>query len=346
MATFDELAVSPEEMAQAAEAVSTPSDADIEAAVTDTTTPEELEATVDVPESAFWDENVAADSDDIAEPEPDLEVPHSDGETLTYKVNGREQTVSLEEAKKLLSHVGGAKKAFSDKAKMRRQLDKAKAEREELLPYKEAMDKLEKYKDDHDELVRVLTGKSLDDLAQQKAERLRVYEAATPEERQLLDYEARMQALEAKQAREIAELERKLQEAEAREYAAEEKQLYGKLEREYHKYELPAADPAVKNRLGKMLWRNAIADLKEFDEAGYEINEKVIRKAFKDNYSALNNLYGEEVERGMQQKTTAKRIAAKEKAQLASTRNYTPTIDKDLVGLNPTDLFKKLTGRS
>lgn len=345
--SVNELAVSPDELAQAAAEVSAPistPELDLQPDM-DLTEPD---ADVDVPESDFWDEipgyEKTSSKEDADEPEAIVDDTPPTG-TITFKANGKEQSVSVEEAQKLLSHVAGARKAFTDKAKVQKQYDKIKQEAAELHKYKKSWDDLEAVKNNPAELYQLITGKSLDSYLTQELERRKVYADATPEERGLLDYESRVQTMEQELQRERQRRESEMQKVEKIQYDTELNNLQGKLEREYYKYELPGEDPQVTNKLGKMFWRSAIADLKEYDERGIPISDKAIAKAFKDNIAVIKALYTKEVAKGVDQKSKVKKQVAKEKAQIASTRNYTAPATAELSSKNPLDIFYQMTGR-
>lgn len=341
MAT-NELAVSAEEIA-AAGAAMVQEDAAVDAVTSDESVPE-LESTIDV-ESPFWGEG-----DDVAPAEPgkktpaaaaELDTPEGDGtQTITYKANGKDVTISRDEAAKKLALVDGAKRAFDQKASLQNKIDGYEKERPELIKFKETWEKLERIGKDHKRLYETLTGERFDDMLGREINKRQAYQNASEEERRALDSEERIRALEAERHNDRAELDRKVKEAETREFQADTRYMQGQLEREFFRYQFPEDKPQVANQLKRMLWRSTIADLKDYDRDGHEVTADLIKRAFKDNASALQSFYKTEVDKGVKKVVDQKKKDAEEKAQLASTRNYDNPKIKDLAAKDPLSLFR------
>lgn len=173
-------------------------------------------------------------------------------------------------------------------------------------------------------------------------ERKKLYEEATPEERQLLESEARIRNQERENKRAREEIERKAKEVEEREFFTEQKQLQTALEREFFKHKvIDSADPQVANRLKKMLWRQSIADLKDISNRGVKIGPKAIARVFEDNAKALTGFKSETLNRELKSIVDKKKEAATQKAQLASSANYSSSIDPELLKLDPASLFQR-----
>lgn len=339
----NELAVSPEEMAAAAQAEVTES-----APVVETEQPisgieadPEFEVTSD-----FWNEGEAPESTSDSDPEAESDTSQvlADQETIKYKANGEEQEITLEEAKKRLSLLEGSRKAFSDRAKLRKQYKEVKAQVDELQSYKDTFDKLERIKNNPAQLFEAITGESYAEFLNRELEKRHAYQSATPEQQRAMEAEERLRLIEQQMQLEKQDREKREQEAETKLFKAEKSQLQGRLEREFFKHELPNDNPQVANKLRKMLWRNALADLKDYHNNGYKLTDKVIQKAFADNSSALQYYYGQQVEKGVSTAINKKKESAKEKAQIASTRNYQAPIDSSISKLDPMSLFNRFKG--
>lgn len=347
----DELSVSMADMAAAAKSVA--QDAAAEQAITSAELAPELEATIDVPDSNFWDsEDSQALSDmnsDIANQGSDFdeqvsEVPSD--RIFKYKSNGEEVEVDLssEEARaelaKKLAAADGVKKAFSDKNKLQQQLKALKQQAEESNKYKESWDKLEALKDNPERLYEIITGQSFDSMMQNQLERRAIYQNASEEERKIMDYEDRIRKMEIQNERASRQREKEMAEAQNKHREATKKETQTKLEREFFKYEFGDSDPASANKLRKILWRSALGDLQDYQKEGYKLSDKLVQKAFSDNAKALQSFYGKEVAKGVKQATDKMTADATEKAQIASTRNYTNHNLDSLSGKDPMSIFR------
>jgi hypothetical protein len=310
------------------------------------------EPSIDLPESSFWDEEAnekaSSNSDETSDADKPTSNPSTAG-TIKYKANGKEVEISLDEAKKQLSLVAGARRAFTEKQKIQKQYEALQQEHQQLLKIKEAWDKLEDLKHDPERLAEVIFDKPYADIEKEIYERRRLYEEASPEERQLLEYEARMRNLERDMERRNREAERKRQEAEAREYSANLTKLEAEMQRAFFKHKVvDTQDPNVANKLRKMLWRQSVADLKEYAKRlpeGKLPGPKLIAKVFDDNARAIAGFKSEIVNKELKQAVEQKKQAATQKAQLSSTANYSNSIDPNLLKLDPLTLFNKLRGR-
>lgn len=343
MATNDnELAVSPAELASAGAAM-TQEDAAIDALTEGESVPDALAETVEV-ESDFWGEGDVAPTDkgDTKAPAADAKdtaAPDS-GQTIKYRANGKDVTISHEEAAKRLALVDGAKKAYDKAANLQRRLDEADKARAEDAKYRETWEKLERIGKDPKRLYETITGERFDDMLARELQKRDLYQNASEEERRVMDSEERIKALEAQSAADRAERDRRVKEAEEREFAADTRYTQTQLEREFFKYTFPEDKPNVANQLKRMLWRSTVADLKDYNKQGHEVTPDLIKKAFRDNAVALQSFYKSEVDKGVKQVTDKKKADASEKAQLASTRNYSNTNIKELASKDPMALFR------
>ena len=348
MAVFDELSVSPEQfqaLGQEASQESTEVDADLSEDMSS-----ELDSDIEV-ESDFWgDESEDSEGTQVEDSESEVEEGESDNgqfQTITYKANGKDVSIKLdaagiEQLKKQLPLVDGARKAFSDKARIEQQFKQEQEARKELEPYKAGWDKLEAMKSDPRKLLALITGEDYDAFIEAEIAKRERYAGASEHERRIMDKEAEFERRDREyKAKEKAEAD-KAERVKEQTYELDKKDLSSRLEREHAKYDAPVTDdPVVANKIKKMLWTSAVADLKLYHQKYKTITPRMIEKAFGDNAAALQAAYNTTVDKRVQEASDKRKVEAKSKAQVAATRNYAPKTDKALEKLNPMDLFKK-----
>lgn len=353
MPPVDELSVDMESMAaQAAEQLST--DTAVEAEINSSESPAELESNIDPELGGFWDEGDELDlaSNDGEASDTDAEgiednVPRQG--IISYKANGKEVKLNLnnpEDVEKLtkdLALVDGARKAFSDKNRLRQKLKQIESSQGDLQQYKDSWDKLEAIKDDPAELYRVLTGESFDEMIERESEKRAIYRNASDEDRKIMDYEDRIRRMEMAQEREARRREKELELAEQTKYEAEKTTFNNQLQKEFFKYEFDEdVSPAAANKLKKMLWRNSVADIQDYIKQGYKFSDRMVNKAFKDNASALQAFYKTSVKKTAKAETEEAKSTASQKAEAAATKNYRQPLSgvEDLVDKDPLSIFK------
>lgn len=328
-------------------------DAVVEGALETSEPDPELSSDVDVENDGFWHDNedgVSASEEEASPPSDDSDdVPQeqdSDG-IIEYKVNGKSVKLDLssdEDRAKLakqLSLVDGARKAFSDKNKLRQQLKQERERAEEMNQYKSNWDKLESIKDDRAQLFETITGESWDAMIQNEVEKRRLYDEADPATQRAMEYEERLQRAERERDRERKLRDEQFRKAEEMEYNAEKLGTRTKLEQEFRKYEFKQPNEAANNRLRKMLWRSSLGDIQEYVKQGHEISEKVVRKAFRDNAKALQSFYKTSVSRESKKQIQQQKQDTKQKAEEAATKNFSNNEDlSSLVGKDPMSIFQ------
>jgi len=361
MAVKDELTLDPSELQQAGQAALADSkQLESELAI------EEPASTLDdgdiEVESDFWDtdEPFGVTKEDIEQEQTD-EVEESTDElvsedevsevgaptTFTYKANGEEVEFKLdeqgiEELKQKLPLLDGARKAFSDKAKVQRKFKQAQAELEEYKPYKANWDKLEAIRDDHAKAFEIITGKNYEEFIAAEVEKRDQYRNASEEERRVLDYENELARVKSLHEKERQKREAQAKQIEDRMYQTEKADMQSKLRREYEKYEVPVSDnPATTSRIKKMLWQSSVDDIKAYQQRYGKLTQKMIEKAFKENASALKSAYNTAVDKKVEEVSTQKRESATKRAQAAATRNYDGKVERELTKLDPLTLFNR-----
>jgi hypothetical protein len=303
------------------------------------------EPEVDAHNSDFWGESSDSEdsdsdaSDSSSDAAEDAPQPGQAG-TIKYKANGEEKEATAEEAKKALELVSGARKAMTEASKVRKELAGIKKQNTELAEYKQVWDKLESIKDDKRQLVELITGQSYENFLDYELERREIYRDASPAEQRAMDAEDKLQRMEREIQKREEEKNRNSTEAETREYNADKKLVQGQLEREFALHDFPSDNPQVSNRLKKMLWRDAVADLKVYHSEYGKITQKMISKAFGDSANALKYLYSNSVDKAVNKQSAEKKVEATQKAQAASTKNYRPEVKDEWKKMNPMDLFR------
>jgi hypothetical protein len=360
----DELAVDMTDMAAAAKEALGQADVDQQIEVAET--PEALRETVEVDNGEFWGEAVEAPAQEEVDAadeavdesteelidEDDLVPQESEASDepgiLTYKANGKDVQIdltdpaTLDALKQNLSFIDGARKAFSDKNKLRQEAKKLQSQMDELRGFKDSWEKLEDMRGNPEQLYEVLTGEKFTDMVQRKVDQKSIYNEASEEDRKIMDYEERIARMERDNKRASEQRQKELAEAQSVRRDAAKRELKSRMEQEFNKYDIFGEDPNS-NRARKMLWQSAIYDLQE--QGQDNPSEESIIAAFKDNANAL------QVARkaGSTKKTEAARKAKKAKAKKAAGKaaqatNKAATPD-ELVGLDPLSLFNWGRGR-
>ena len=316
----------------------------------------DLESTVDVEDSEFWAGNEGAEEVGSDEPGVEAQIPSDLSQILKYKANGTDVELDLttEEGRTkaidALSRQAGMDKAFSESAQLKKQNKKFQMQLDELSKYRESWDKLEDLKHDRQGLLEFVTGESYQDFMNNELSRRQAYESGSDEERRAMDYEERMQSMEAEMRRDKESREREIQKAQDLRSEADYEKWNMWSQNELQKYadKIPNSNPVRANKLRKALWRESIADVKSYYSKYGKVTNKMVHKAFKDNADAMLGLYDTEVQNGVEKAIENKKVQAREKAQVASTKNYeSAQINSDWASMDPTKLFqhfKKLRG--
>ncbi len=361
MAVQDELGLDMSELAAATESfkseasIDSPDNMDIvnlnKAVFADNALGEEIspdfDATVEVEDGEFW---AGAEEDAGTEdPEAEISIPDN-GQILRYKANGEEVELDMStdegraQAIEALSKLGGMQKAFSDSARNKKENTSLSKKIEELSKYRESWDKLEDLKHDRKALLEFVTGESYSDFMSSELAKKAAYEGGTEDQRQIMDYEDRMQAIEAEHRRDRESRERDIQKAQDLRQEADYETWNMWSQNELSKYvdKIPNTNEVRANKLKKTIWRESIADIKSYYTKYGKITNKMVAKAFRDNADTILGTYDSEVQNGVNKAIENKRVQAREKAQVAGSKNYgSGQIDNDWTKLSPTDLFKR-----
>ncbi len=261
-------------------------------------------------------------------------------QTIKFKANGKDIELSHEEAQKRLSLAEGARQALADRAKLRKEVAAKDKSIQEMSRYKDSWDKLESIKHDKKQLLELLTGENYDDLMRREAEKREIHQYGSEEQKQMLQYAEELETLKRSRELETAAQKRESERAEQLAFDAEKQRVQTAMEREYFKHDMPAdIDQAEQEVLKDMLWNKSARDLRKYHEKYGKITNKMVEKAFSDNAAVLFRTKSAQVDKTVQKLRADESKAAKEKAQIASTRQSDAGSTEDLSKLDPKQLF-------
>lgn len=304
---------------------------------------EDVPSFLDVQDHGDTDEQLLGDVEDVQTETP--QAPSSEDGTLTYTANGKEFSATLEDAKKALSMMKGARRAFSDRAKLKREVASLKKDAEDGAQFKKYWEEIMAKSKNPKEAWEALTGQSFDQVLENELQRRQLYANATDEQKQMFEYEDRFNEMQSKLTRFEDEAARKQRELSEKASDARKQHLSGLMEPVFfehsEKFESMGLSKAELNDVNDMLWNKSIRDMKKAINAGYKPNRAVVKKIFDRNARILLRDNKDQVDQGVKQELARKREDAKTKAQVASTQNYSGPLNmNDLVKKNPKDLFE------
>ena len=308
----------------------------------------------DIPDSDFWDgtsggeEGVAGNTlndDPVDEQDFDSKLEEA---VFKYRAGNKDYELDLNDrealAKKLSMAEGGAK-AFSDKARLSRELKAKDAEIAQLRERDELLQKLDKLRGNDRAVVEEYLGKSYEDFEKEAARKYRIREEGTDEERSSL-----LQQEEISQLRREMDQDKRLRELNDQRSAAELQnakkiRLKTMTESAFFDRELPTTgDQKMDDKLKQSYWKMSMIDIAEADERGQTIDKKFVDEMFAKKYRTLVHTHENAVETKLKERVTKKKAVDKRQAQLASTENYsTPKGNPEIGNHNPLSFFKEFT---
>ena len=266
-------------------------------------------------------------------------------QTIKFKANGQDIELSMEEAQKRLSLAEGARQALTASAKMKKDLQAKDKTVQELTKFKESWDKLEALKHDPKQLLEVISGQSYDDFIQREMEKREIYQYGSDEQKRMLELTEKLDRHERTADADKAKREADLRKADDLRWDAERERVQTAAQREYFKYEFPAdMDAGEKSALKGMLWTQANANIREYQNTYGKLTNKMIEKAFADPAALLLRTKSEQVQKTVQKMREDERSVAKEKAQIASTRE-SGAVSPEVSRMNPKQLFDNIFKR-
>lgn len=318
------------------------------------------EATIDdadIPESGFWDgESGGADgvrgnvrNEDPADEQDEFEEQLNES-VFKYRAGGKDYELNLSDkdalSKKLAMAEGGAK-AFSDKARLSREVKSKDAEIARLKEFEEQFRKLDKLKGNDREFVQEFLGKSYEDFEKEAARKYRIREEGTEEEKHSLLQHEEITTLrrEMEQDKRLRDLQEKR--SVAAEHNAKQARLKTAMEREFFKYELPSSgDEKMDSKRKRAFWTTSYQDVIDAVEGGQKLTNELIAESFEYNNLMLTQTHNVAVETKLKERVVKKKAVDKKQAQLDSQTNYaTPSGIPSGEGLNPLSLFKAMKRR-
>lgn len=338
---------------EAQDAIKDDLEASNEVETTEDDIPSVLELDDDAPEAEVSEPSIWDSEDESSEVEEDSEPPvdqTSDLQTLKYTADGKEYEATPEEAIKALSLMKGARRAFSERARLKRQVKELQQQSEQGAQYKKYWEDAMKAANNPEQLFEKLSGKSFSEAVDREIQRRQMYANATDEQRQLFDYEDKFTNMESQLTKFKQDSEKR--EKELAEQASQSKRQYlsSIMEPSFHEHTADLENrftPLQANKLKKSLWRESIDDIKTAISKGYRPTAKLAKKIFERNAAILIRDNSQQIEQGVQQVAAKKSEDAKLKAQLASQSNYEGKQHKteDLLRMDPQKLFDTLTGK-
>ena len=319
----------------------------LDAAEADGEGEEESQLDYDGEVESTWD-----DKGDGEEESAETDVPARKGAQAIRKIKAGGQTHEVnmgdeESVNRLLSLGLGARKLFSERDQLRKTVSGKDKVIAENAKYKDLWTKLEARKSDKPALYEAIWGESWEDAMDREVTRRQAYAEASPQERAHMDRQADQDA----KATRLAQQEKEWTEREAalaeRSEKADVKELRSQLLPEFHRYEFSqkVKDPARAEKLNAALWRMTISNLKSYGDDA-ELTAEQIRKEFKSTYDLLSGNATQTARQEVKKITEKKKVASKQQAQAASTRNYQ---EHDVAKLSqekdPVKLFRKMFGR-
>ncbi len=270
------------------------------------------------------------DPEDEATAESDTPSRKSAKAVREIKANGKVHQVDMSDqtaVDRLLSFGLGARQVFTERDNLAKAAKAKDAQITDLSKYKDLWTKLEASKHDKAALYEKIFGAKWDDDVKAYADYKREYEAASPERKEYLDWKRQVDEDKRVMAAERAEREAESTKLSSERSALKQDSMKGVMVPEFQKYEFTSKvkDEALATRMNKTLWREAIADLKA--EYGHldddqKIPPAAIRKAFKEAHDMLWSNHKTAADTAVKEAVVKKKAAAKESAQLSSTRNY------------------------
>jgi hypothetical protein len=311
---------------------------------------------VEQSEGGFWDEDETQGSEsesssseqtsENAEGEDDSQSQASVS-THTYKANGQEYEVDfgseegIQKAIKALEMVEGARKAWSDRAKLQKKLkdiESSSAEQGKIVSMWNQMRGLVE-SGDTATLYKVITGEDLETMIERESKRSELKKQAqnNPDLMRNLERDDELDKIRRSHAKleyESKQRTAKLEEQEVQQEFQNFQDMYTPVFME-HVAQFDGLEESSKNKLYKMLWKSSLDELKELDEQGFDVRKpSTYRKVFESNAKALM-IYNVKGSQAKADKIIEdKKKVAKNEAQLASSNKYPGGSGKKSGGFN------------
>lgn len=244
-----------------------------------------------------------------------------------YTANGREVEVDHADTARVdqLITLGlGARQVFSERDKLRRTVGQKDRELEDLRKYKSLWDKIEASKHDRAGLYEKIFGEPWQAALDRELSRKQAWEAATPEERRILEHQQKLEEMQRKMEERERLYEEQTRKAEETSKQAAIRETRAKFLPEFHKHEFSqkVADPEEAEELNAILWTTTVRNLKKAYADQDDIPSEAIRREFERVARRLGGNAKEAASKEVKKVVEEKKATAKTQAQAASTRNY------------------------
>jgi hypothetical protein len=231
---------------------------------------------------------------------------------------------------------------FSDEAKLEKYVKQAagfrkmQAERDKALASLESSKGLEEKANHFTELEQVYETNGVEGLidrllgegahseyVNQQFERIRMREAATPEELAALDANEKSARLEREMQRLRAEQEARAEQVSKQAEQAEMDNLQSMINPTFEKYRFAGklGDNVKEHELDQMVWGAALNKLERLENNGVKINKSVIDKQFKETANLLRKTINAESNKKTNKVIQQKKISATKDAQMATSKS-------------------------
>lgn len=315
------------------------------------------EPDIEVPISDFWDNKPKAE-EEVAEEAPTLAVEEeeaasdvSPGETITFKANGQDVELTLDEARKRLAMAEGGAQAFTKLAQANKKVKELESSLPDLQKKAELLDKLEEVKHDWKAVLQIATGQDPEQFMAEAMRKQRILETGSDAEKVQLEKEERLAQLE----RQLEAQRERQEEIEKREsdrlYKSEKDGLKSLLEGEFFKHKFELESELDSNDVNEMLWAQGQRRMTEYvkkyqDHPKFkDLLPKMAQKSFEDVAGKLNRLTTGSVQAKVDEAIKAKKQKAAEQAAVSSTRRISGINADDFTGLGIREIADKLAGK-
>jgi hypothetical protein len=317
---------------------------------------------LDVPASDFWDNEESAPAEVAEEPEaeestaveeeaPAQDVSEEPVQTITFKANGQEQEITLEEARQKLAMAEGGAQAFTKLA----QANKRVKEFEKLVPELQQkaalLEKLEEVKHDPEAIIKIATGKDPQEFMAEYLRKQRILETGSDAEKAQLEKEERLAKLERELEVERAEREAFKKAEQERQYTSERDSLKSMMESEFFKHKVDLGSDIDSNAANEYLWHRSQQQMAKYvkkyqDHPKFkELLPKMAQKSFEDVAGTVKRITTGSVQAKVDEAIKQKKQKAAEKAAVASTRRMSDPDSNNFAGLSVREIADKLVGK-
>lgn len=318
---------------------------------------------LDVPASDFWDnkeesapaevamEPQAEEPTAVEEEAPALDASEESVQTITFKANGQEQEITLEEARKKLAMAEGGAQAFTKLAQANKRVKELEKSLPELQQKASLLEKLESVKHDPEAIIKIATGKDPQEFMAEYLRKQRILETGSDAEKAQLEKEERLAKLERELEVERAEREAFKKAEQERQYTSERDSLKSMMEAEFFKHKVDLGNEVDSNATNEYLWQASQQRMAKYvkkyqDHPKFkELLPKMAQKSFEDVAGTVKRITTGSVQAKVDEAIKQKKQKAAEQAAVASTRHMADPNSQDFSGLSVREIADRLVGK-